>query len=622
MEFTGRTTVILRMVRLTAGISTALALMQVPSISHAQAGKVWNWGYNFDGELGDGNNNGVRTPTLSTAKGVTVQVAAGWWHTLYLLKNGTVTASGWNAAGELGDGTLTQRETRVPVLGVSHAVQLSGGLSFSMALLADGTVVGWGYNQDGELGIGTNVNTSVPAPVPNLKGVAQISAGRGHCLALKADGTVLAWGLNDQGQLGDNTFVNRNTPAPVPGLSGVVMVSAGGAHSAALLADGTLKLWGDNENGQLGNGGTAISKVPITVNNLGGPVKYVALGHKHTVALLNNSAVFVWGNNDHGQIGDGTKTDRLTPFLIQGVLGRSAAAGLQHVLILQTDGTIKAWGRNTETETGNGGTDDILSPIAVVGPANQTQIAAGALHSLSLQSPLLSVKLKVSNVSVEFGGAITLKAMAQDELGAMVGNLEVPFTIDGVAEGTGHTGPNGVALFSVNLPTRFKVGAHLIAASDAGNVNHLPASGGASLIVAAARTTLKLGSVSAMPGQSRSLVATLKRRSDGVLPEHATVSFFLDGAKLGDAFTDGTGLASFGIAFDEGTLALGSHVTKASFAGDAEMLASDANSTLTLNQAPTRTAPGNAHGKVKSDCNAKSESHPADGQGNFEQGAC
>jgi Regulator of chromosome condensation (RCC1) repeat len=125
------------------------------------------WGQNANGQLGDGSAMQRNVPVAVTAMGVlsgktVVAVAAGSSHSLALCSDGTLSAWGYNSNGQLGDGTTTQRSvpTAVTTAGTPLAgktvVAIAAGLYHCLALCSDGTVVSWGYNADGELGDGSS----------------------------------------------------------------------------------------------------------------------------------------------------------------------------------------------------------------------------------------------------------------------------------------------------------------------------------------------------------------------------------------------------------------------------------------------------------------------------------
>jgi alpha-tubulin suppressor-like RCC1 family protein len=132
-------------------------------------------------------------------------------------------AWGYNGDGELGNGTAIDSHVPVAVNGLGGVVAIAGGYFHSLALRSDGTVMAWGSNSSGQLGNGNTTNSSAPVAVTALNGAAlsgvtAIAAGSEHTLALMSYGTVMAWGRNDQGQLGNGTTTNSSAPAAVIGL--------------------------------------------------------------------------------------------------------------------------------------------------------------------------------------------------------------------------------------------------------------------------------------------------------------------------------------------------------------------------------------------------------------------
>src|SRR5581483_5454341 len=181
--------------------------------------------------------------------------------------------------------------------------------------------------------------------------------GESHSLAVTTDGSVWAWGGNGSGQLGDGTTTDRATPARVGGLERVTPVAAGGgpygSHSLALDADGTVWAWGDNSHGELGDGTTTSHPTPTRVAGLG-RVTAIAAGDAHSLALLDDGSVWAWGNNDAGQLGDATTDARPRPVQVRGLERVTAiAAGTYFSLALTNDGSVWAWGANGSGQLGH-----------------------------------------------------------------------------------------------------------------------------------------------------------------------------------------------------------------------------------------------------------------------------
>ena len=331
-------------------------------------GTVWAWGRNIGGESGSNfiNTAVITNATLMNA-GLTngLAVAAGGWdssyeaHTLVLKSDGTVAASGYNSYGQLGDGTTATRTSFVNVTNLTNIVAIAAGGYHSMALKGDGTVWSWGYNAYGELGIYTNANVSAkatPGRITNLVNVVALAAGEFHSLALKADGTVWAWGYNNDFQIGNsNKATSVYSPVQVTNLANIVAIAAGGSLSMALKADGTVWVWGDNSHGQAGNGYKSTSQpIPIMVTNLS-QVVAIATGGYHALALRADGTVLGWGMNAAGQVNYGASgADVLIPSpLIKSLPGViSVAAGEYHSLVLMNDGTVQAFGSDTYGQSG------------------------------------------------------------------------------------------------------------------------------------------------------------------------------------------------------------------------------------------------------------------------------
>lgn len=329
------------------------------------------WGGNLNGQLGDGTNQDRHTPVAVSGLLSVAQVAARGHFALAALTNGTVSAWGDNEFGMLGDGTVTSHATPGVVTGLEHVRAVAGGSVHGLALIADGTVRAWGNNASGQLGIGViGGNRLTPVRVPGLKHVRAITASDSYSLALLADGTVRAWGNNGSGALGNGTVgPNNPTPAPVLGLKKVRAISAGSGHALAVLRNGTVMAWGANNQGQLGRGTTGGSfGTPAPVVDLAG-VKAVAAGFVHSLALLRDGTVRSWGGNEEGQLGIGVFGGvRDRPVKVRQLTrARAVAAGFgtSYALSRADDDIVYAWGQNDQGQLGDGSTTHRNIPITV-----------------------------------------------------------------------------------------------------------------------------------------------------------------------------------------------------------------------------------------------------------------
>ncbi|HEY4452088.1 MAG TPA: IPT/TIG domain-containing protein [Solirubrobacteraceae bacterium] len=300
-------------------------------------------------------------------------------------------AWGQNTLRQLGDGSISSLSpVPVPVSGLAFVAAIAAGGQHSLALLANGTVMAWGSNQFGQLGDGSELTPSEPVQVSGLAGVKAVAAGSDHSLALLANGTVVAWGANQDGQLGNGTISEASqVPVAVNGLSGVRAIAAGGNDSFALMANGTVMSWGDNESGELGDGTAKLSSdVPIAVKRLTG-VKAIAAGGDFALALLSGGTVQAWGSNQFGQLANSGAEEASDLPVPAGALASvaSLAAGSNHALALLSTGTVMAWGEDSSGQLGNG-TFKLRqeAPTEVGGLSGVSSISAGGADSAALLS--------------------------------------------------------------------------------------------------------------------------------------------------------------------------------------------------------------------------------------------
>ena len=250
------------------------------SLALTSTGKVLAWGANDFGQLGNGTTVDSDVPrNVSLPNGTTVKaIAAGEAHSLALTSTGQVLAWGFNADGELGDGTTTNRHRPVSVALPAGAsvTGIAAGEFHSLAITSTGRALAWGFNNQGELGNGTDQPSDVPVPVslPTGTTVKAVIAGCEHSLAITTAGQVLAWGFNADGELGNGTTTDSTTPvlASLPAGTTVKAIRAGCFHTVALTSGAQILAWGLGDNGRLGDGGTESSDVPVLVKLPAGTV--------------------------------------------------------------------------------------------------------------------------------------------------------------------------------------------------------------------------------------------------------------------------------------------------------------------------------------------------------------
>ena len=346
-------------------------------------GAVVCWGSNFYGLIGDGTNMDRLSPTAVvgiTARTVTT-LDAGDYHTIALLRDGSVVCWGGNNYGQLGDNTTTNRNAPVTVSG------LTAGVVSSVAASADGTCAAlkaggvrcWGKNDVGQVGDGTTgTNRLAPVDVIGITGtVVKLFGGGGggspgtFCAVLES-GVVMCWGRNEYGQCGDGTTTHRNVSVTNAAVAGTTFkaLALGNDHGCVLLEDGSVKCWGSGYYGQLGDGSnTAVSYTGVAVYGITTAVSLDA-GQHFSCASLTDGSVKCWGYNSYGMLGDGTTTNSSVPVIVSGISSATnVACGALHACAALQDGGMVCWGYNNYGQLGDNATVTPTTPVVVGEPA-------------------------------------------------------------------------------------------------------------------------------------------------------------------------------------------------------------------------------------------------------------
>jgi len=325
------------------------------------------WGFNDAGELGTGSTTSSSTPVgVSGLSSKVAAVSAGGSRSCALTTSGALKCWG----NSPGNGT-SNSTTPVSVSGLASGVKaVSAGGTFTCALTTAGGVRCWGAGSLGQLGDGQLTASSVPVtPTGLTAGIASISVGAQHACALTTGGGVKCWGWNNYGETGDQSGVTTTpTPIDVSGLpTNVVNVSVGGFHSCVVTSTGDALCWGQNQVGQLGDGTTVNRATPAPVSGLSG-VTSLTGGTYHTCAIASGAA-YCWGSNNSGQVGDGTATDRWLPVPVVGLSSGvvQISGGRFHTCSVDSVGRAKCWGNNLWGQIGDGTTTFRYTPVGVSG---------------------------------------------------------------------------------------------------------------------------------------------------------------------------------------------------------------------------------------------------------------
>lgn len=261
------------------------------------------------------------------------------------------------------------------------------GSQLSLGLTVDGNVMVWGTNTSGQHGNNSSsANSSTPVSA-SIKNVVSLSTGLAHILAIKSDKTASAWGGNTYGQLGDGTTTTSKTPITVKLLSSEAsQFSAGSSSSYTRLVDGTIKAWGQNNSGQLGDGTTTNSTtIAVSAGNLT-DVASIAAGPYHVLALKSDGTLWGWGSNNNGELGTGsTASSSSTPAQIMSDV-TGMAGGTTHSLAIKSDGTVWAWGSTTTSQYyGEVGATASATPVQIPNLDQVSAVSAGDYFSVALR---------------------------------------------------------------------------------------------------------------------------------------------------------------------------------------------------------------------------------------------
>lgn len=314
-------------------------------------------------------------------------VSAATFHTCALDYEGLAYCWGENSDGQLGDNSTTDSYVPVEVdmTGVLSGKTLSkieGGFAYTCALASDSNAYCWG---SGRLGTATT-ESHVPVAVSTSgvlsgKTISDISVGNAHTCVIASDSKAYCWGDNGYGQLGNGSTTTSNQAPVAVDTTGVlsgkslVSISTGYSHTCAVDSLGAVYCWGRNLYGQLGNNSTTNSTVPVAVNMTGvlsgKTVSSVDTGSSSVCVIASDNKAYCWGDNGLGQLGNNSTTSSSVPVAVNtsGVLSGKSISLISveggHTCAITTDENTACWGSNYHSELGDNTTTNSSVPVTV-----------------------------------------------------------------------------------------------------------------------------------------------------------------------------------------------------------------------------------------------------------------
>lgn len=396
-------------------------------------GYAWAWGDNSQGQLGieSYTDSSIPVPVWSGLR--FKDIAAGYDHVIAIDEYGTLYAWGDGSYGKLGNDDNSDQTRPVRVSSSLTFKQVSAGSDHSLAITTDGKAYAWGYNSNGELGVGDYSNRYKPTAVNTSQTFKQIVAGGKHSLGLNTSGKAYAWGRNYDGQLGNNDTSDRSSPVAVNGGLTFSSLAAGSYHSMGITTGGVSYAWGDNYWGQLGDTTDTDRLVPKKITMPSGVTfTQLAASHYSSYGLNSSGKAYSWGNNKYSQLGRTTSSDwNATPAAVNTTVNFTQIAGSHtnnsdsrggHAIgINSSSGRAYGWGDNDDGQIGDGTTTERATPkIATARTTAATKITFSDTAGTSLSNPSAGkAQVTTPPVPVQDAGTWT---------------VYVYWTIDGIAQ--------------------------------------------------------------------------------------------------------------------------------------------------------------------------------------------
>ena len=374
------------------------------TISLRTDGKVFTWGDNTYGQLGNGTVKTSDEPVevIFPEGTIITQIAAGENHNVALDSNGNVWTWGRNNNYQIGN-TRANQYTPYKVSNLPKVIKISAGNNNTMVITENNELYAWGLNAYGDLGLGTYTNKVLPKKVKGIHDIIDISGGKSHYIALNRAGEVFVTGSNLYGQLGigDNEIGKINEFQKVEIKDKIGTTEAGDISNIATTVDGYVYTWGGNTYSTLGTGDKENKNVPTKLKDVKN-IRQASTGKTHTILRDGNNNVYVTGTNSNGQLGLGT-TENKTTFeqntLINNVI--RVSAGDTYTAFLKEDGSVWACGDYNHGDKEKKSRTKSEEPILVGSDTSSLDTMEIVIVKSEVQSILANAKFKFNLIYIE-----------------------------------------------------------------------------------------------------------------------------------------------------------------------------------------------------------------------------
>ncbi len=377
-------------------------------IAIMENGDLYCWGYNYYGQIGNGNSSNNQLTPFKVLSDVKYVSCSANYCISAITENGDLYCWGRNNYGEVGNGSTITQTVPVKVLSdvkyVVHSSNYSHSSGYSAsvsAIMENGDLYCWGYNNCGQ--VGNNSTNIQRTPFKVLSGVKSVSYSDYYCIsAITESGDLYCWGYNNHGQAGNGSTINQLIPLKI--LSNIKLISYSHADYtsyydyyscsiSAITKNGDLYCWGYNSHGQVGNGTIEDQLIPFEVLSGVKSVSYSYYSYAYSYylysvsAIMENGDLYCWGYNGNGEIGNGTTKDQLIPFRVLSNVKSVSYSYYSHytssssVSAITENGDLYCWGYNGNGQIGNGTTKNQLTPFKVL--SNVKYVSYSLSYSIS-----------------------------------------------------------------------------------------------------------------------------------------------------------------------------------------------------------------------------------------------